>query len=92
MMRWDEQKRCVVQTSTGQCELRSDHIDRDEDHETGLPGGHGPAWSHDRCFHFAGGDGTRCVYIHGHGGDHDPIGEPGGVGLDDDPPGLVKED
>lgn len=66
LVRWDEQRRCVVQTSTGQCELRSDHIDRDEDHETGLPGGHGPAWQHDRCFHFAGGDGTRCVLIYGH--------------------------
>ncbi len=70
-MRWDEQQRCMVQTSTGQCELRSDHIDREEDHETGLSDGHGPPWQHDRCFHFAGGDGTRCVLIYGHEDEED---------------------
>jgi len=68
-MRWDEQKRCPKPTPFGQCELRDDHED---DCRTGLHRGHGPPWEHDRCFHFAGGDGTRCVLIHGHEEPHDP--------------------
>lgn len=68
-MRWDEQKRCAFMTDNGQCEDRDDH---EGDHETGLPTGHGNPWEYDRCFHFASGDGTRCVYLNGHNGDHDP--------------------
>ena len=77
--RWDDQQRCTHMTPTGQCELRDDHRDhpprgiaRFIEHATDLRDGHGNPWEYDRCFHFAGGDGTRCVFIHGHDGDCDP--------------------
>lgn len=74
--RWDDQQRCTFMTPKGQCELRDDHTEDPNPfyskHATGLRNGHGNPWEYDRCFHFAGGDGTRCVLIYGHGKDHDP--------------------
>lgn len=72
-MRWDEQRRCGGRVGGKRCELRDDHSG---EHEVGLSRAHGPPWEHDRCFHFAGGDGTRCVLIYGHSGEHVIDGEP----------------
>ena len=64
---FDDQQRCTSVDGARRCERPADH---DGDHATGLNRGHGNPWEHDRCFHFAGGDGTRCVLIHRHPGEH----------------------
>ena len=66
-MRFDEQRRCQGWIGGQRCERRDDH---DGEHAIDLRDGHGNPWEQDQCFHFSGGNGTRCVLLYGHRGSH----------------------
>ena len=68
-----EEERCEGLVGTEQCERHDGHK---PDCAIDLYNGHGRPWQRDRCFYFAGGNGTRCRWVYGHSGDDHNCGPP----------------